>query len=352
MVVTTDAATTTTPPRPTDPFEPGCVEYQRATPQEPVELDLYTFGPLMPEPVLRVVLPQVRTAEGLEPAMPSVIAIPGGVLIAANAADVETRPTKAEGAMLAAVDLDGGVRWVRCLSGTWHVHRWALADEEHAYAVNYPHAEAMDREAHLLSLADGTISDVVVPAPLEPPYPDLPRLQSALEAGIEYRGEDGEVAWRDTDLVDVGLEGQWSVIAGDVALYGGCRQGTDCDGITRAYETTTGRVLWEKPGLHRFGPVADGFALVRSYVFPQPGAEDVGWWSMIDMATGTDVPGQQWPVAGLEFDQGCCGDPRTFTLTTGGVVVHSGYVGWFQPTEVRVYYPIDANLEPHKVDLP
>lgn len=165
---TTSAPPTTSVPSSTAPstpavassFQPACVERtpSRSTPPQFGDTAVETFGPLGAAPAISVTLPQAAANQDgfMGPASAAAERIPGGVVIAARAADSFTFP----GSILSAVDLDGVVRWQRCLDRTVRWMRAAPASAEPT--TIWVQLDASDGGApmattwELISLDDGT----------------------------------------------------------------------------------------------------------------------------------------------------------------------------------------------------
>jgi hypothetical protein len=101
-----------------------------------------------------------------------------------------------------------------------------------------------------------------------------------------------------------------------------------------AVDVATGATKWSLPGGYSIGPVADGKAIVQPYAQDANGnPQPPGPWKMLDIATGKDIAGQQWPTT-VDFSSGCCGDAETHhTQALGGVVVAVNGV------DVNVWFP-------------
>jgi len=107
------ATTTTLPVASAKRFDPPCAQYVADGAPTPFtqEAVLDAFGPLGAEPTLVVTLPRVAgSANGKPQDVPaSVERIPGGVLLSVSSGTGDF-----DGAVLAAIGVDGARRWVRC----------------------------------------------------------------------------------------------------------------------------------------------------------------------------------------------------------------------------------------------
>ena len=107
------ATTTTSPVASAKLFDPPCAQYVSDAAATPFaqEAALDAFGPLGAEPTLVVALPSVQgaTAGTAQDLPASVERIPGGVLLSVSSGTGDF-----DGAVLAAIGVDGARRWVRC----------------------------------------------------------------------------------------------------------------------------------------------------------------------------------------------------------------------------------------------
>ncbi|HNJ98854.1 MAG TPA: hypothetical protein PLV13_12050, partial [Ilumatobacteraceae bacterium] len=269
--------------------------------------------------------------------------IAGGVLVAASTdrssyqADGSQAPA---GTVIAAIDDDGSVRWVRCLDRTAQV---SGAQGSVGYVTleweTYQEAATL----HTIDLADGTLGDEVteLPGQLTPlPYPTWVQPGETLA----YYSAAGKLLWSDDNFVHLGGESWNARDVGSIVLAVGCPAdqvdyNTDSGCRTpmmRGYRSRDGRVLWERPGMFWLSLGLGGFAIV---------SDTDGEDRMIDTKTGDDIPGQTWSYE-VGFPQGCCADWSTWSHISGGIVITS-----FDNT-LRVYYPQSAGVTPHTVVLP
>ncbi len=331
-----------------------CTEYVRGTPSVPVidEAALDAFGPLEVEPGLTIELPDVMISNGWSQLVPSMARIDGGVMVSGTAATVGSGYNPPEASIVLAVDHDGSVRWVRCLDSTVSVQAYT---DELGLIVVYPDPSDRGTKEYLpVDLVDGSIG-AAVQAPPTPEVPDLSAGVNPWESSdghFQFLDASGNVVWEDPTLGDAMHEGTyWSsrdgvTIISGIALPSG---GENLVGLTRGYQTTDGRVLWEHPSLHVIGPHDNGYILVHSVDINMVDSS-AAVWLMLDARTGEAIPGQEWTEFNT-FATGCCDDRLIITFADGGVVLHSD--GDLEhPTTIRVYYPIDAGVTPHTVVLP
>jgi len=141
-------------------FQPACTESQRSG-ASTVALDesaLATFGPLQSEPSMRITLPRGVSQNAPDPQTTSAdpARVPGGLLVTVRASSYGYFP----GSMLAVIDDDGVVRWVRCSSEDVtqvYVAPATTAPTMALVAVNV--SRGTDRplaDYRLVSLADGS----------------------------------------------------------------------------------------------------------------------------------------------------------------------------------------------------
>ena len=151
----------------------------------------------------------------------------------------------------------------------------------------------------------------------------------------------GATAWTAPGVTDPSREGFHDVSVGDVMLIAGCTERA-ADGFCTAesllaLDAATGDQLWSSPDYAAEFASGDGYALVNE----RPGAGGGSTppaspgYVMIDVATGRQVDGQQWPQS--TFWMGCCGD-MSFTIERGGAVITSDV------TSLQVFLPIAFEL--------
>ena len=139
-------------------FDPPCVE--RAVADGAISRDgpdLDVFGPLGAEPVVQLTLPRLTTGEISDWTRPLVSRIPGGML-------VDIRPyfgTPDRVGILVAVNVDGSVRWQRCLDPSPDMVVVPGGGEGDEFVVSwstYGSAGLVDQRFEVWSLVDGRIS--------------------------------------------------------------------------------------------------------------------------------------------------------------------------------------------------
>lgn len=178
---TTQAPTTTGVPAPSTTavpvagFNPPCID-RRAEPDTAPAVDpaLVMFGPLGAAPTLDIALPVGRATAADEPqsSTPRLAVIPGGVLVGVN----PSYDIGIETSLLAAVNVDGSIRWVRCLDHTLGSLIVAPAALEPSSVLLESYNDVADGtlvyEHEVISLVDGnttgTLADLVAAAGLDP----------------------------------------------------------------------------------------------------------------------------------------------------------------------------------------
>lgn len=150
------------------------------------------------------------------------------------------------------------------------------------------------------------------------------------------QGVEGGVAnWRRDDLLASPDEGFHTAPAGDgVTLVRACADltidsatGRCASFVLALVDNDTGATLWHRDGSYGVSVIGDGSALV---------APPEGGWTMIDIATGDAVPGQQW-TSDVSLGTECCGGYDTVhTGRSGGIVVA------VDGNTMSIYYPIDS----------
>ena len=155
------ATTTTSPVASAKLFDPPCAQYISDAAVVPFaqETALDLFGPLGAEPTLVVTLPTVQGATAGTPqdVPASVERIPGGVLLSVSSGTGDF-----DGAVLAAIGVDGARRWVRCYDSNISSMLVAPASQspapDRALVMLYG---ATSNKWVVISLNDGsTISDI------------------------------------------------------------------------------------------------------------------------------------------------------------------------------------------------
>lgn len=353
-VTTTTVETTSTVASADSPFIGGCEDYQRddgASPG-PAEADLDTFGPLAAVPGLTITLPMVQLIEPF-PSRPGAVRIPGGVLVSASTEapyPMNFGSPPSMGMMVAAIDLDGEVRWVRCFDRPGGIAAAAPSTEAptSAYVVFTEPGDESSTEAHKLDLADGTVDKEILTLPPSVGSGSGPAVEYSADAATVLRATaaDGSTLWEDRTIVHPGREADPTKDAGDVVVVVGCL--ADASGsaagcateVMRGYREADGKVLWERAGAFTLSVAGDGVALVSEL---DPAGDSP--WTMIDASSGKNVPGQTFS-GGVGFFPSCCADTSRGVFLTGGVVI--AYAGGV----VNAWYPADAGIDPHQISLP
>lgn len=360
VVATTVPATTTAPTAP-PVFDPECHESVRATPAtiDPTDGMRETFGPLDPEPGFTITLPRVWDGDG-EPSqpLPGAFRIPGGVLVTASTSDEPTFPPPARAGMVAAIDFDGEVRWVRCFDQIVQIRQLTPFDEqptELAVVLGSGSDDGpIDYQARVLSLADGSLgatTDVPEWPPYQPTSPEVTFFlpDGMLADGLLGRAADGTVLWTDRTIAEPGGEGQFVVSGNTVSVVIGCLTAGGLGNgpmgcahhVLRGYNPSDGTVIWERAGRFNLSRVVDdGFAIVWDV------DDDRSTWLMIDTSTGQDVPGQSWTgISG--FSDGCCGEiGYYYARHAGGVVIAAA------GDVITVWFPEGTGIGPSEISLP
>lgn len=175
-------------------------------------------------------------------------------------------------------------------------------------------------------------------------------------APLEGRDGHGNVVWRQPALVP-GFIGEGFRFApsddvtvataclGELDLQAGCSQ----QGLA-GVRTSDGKILWRLPDRTIVAAIGDGYAIVGGPLTDLPdGAIGPSWWTMIDTATGRDVPGQRWDdPAAFRFE--CCGG-QAYVERLGGIVavVAAGHVALWYPaafTRERASLTVPERVSP------
>ena len=299
--VTTAAPLDTTPtsteaPRPVVGFDPVCTERDPASTESPTtdEAALDAFGPLGTAPTLAIDLPDSVATGGVTSATASAVRVAGGVV-----ATVTADPAAPfEGAIVARIDLDGTVRWVRCFPTAVTVRAADAATVAGSLAIGTT-AGWSD-----LSLADGSVGDVLAAEPAVAPASPF--------------GDPGTTAtWPDPALATIPGEAFTASGTGGMTVVLGCLvapTATGCDQpVLRGYNAADNALIWERVGVSDVAAVRSGFVLFR---YATPGAEPA--WYMINAGDGTAVEGQIWPAASFSGTGSLFGG--VLTDVTGGVL--------------------------------
>jgi hypothetical protein len=329
----TPAGTVTTPvatgsvPGPTAPvaigagrFDPTCAERPAIT-AEPAAIDeaaLDAFGPLGAAPNLVIDLPAALTGAGAGDATASVLRVAGGVLVTARAGEL------AGESMVARIDADGTVRWVRCFADTAFVRGLSGAPLADGVAIQFPDVGPTWQE---LSLVDGALGAEVA----EPPLP------AVAATGDPVPWPDPALATLPGETFTAGGTNGVTVVLGCAAL---AADGVNCDQVVlRAYSTADSSLLWTRDGVSDVAIVRDGYAVIAY------GAPGVAPWYMVSVADGAAIEGQVWA------------DPATFATgadagTTAAIEVAGGVVARSADGSVSIWYPAAGAIGTASVSVP
>lgn len=351
-----ETAAPTTPPvvtaptstaAPIDQFAPPCVE--RAATSEPAGTGVVaTFGPLPSAPALMVDLPSWLSASGEESVDAEAFAVDDGVVLGVRAPATSATPKS----LVAAVDLDGDVRWVRCFDEAVDVRTLG----------GTPAGAAIRGSGAWLTLdpATGEVGGAV--AEPDPPVPAVVPAE----------------AWPDESLAPIEWDGFRSGVDGDIVVALGCMtidpaapngcaapvlRGYAASGVAPATATTappptttapagpvitvpalpttpspTGPLLlWQRDDVTDVIALRDGFALI-SYA-PEGGT---GSWYLVRVDTGDAVAGQAWGPD--RFPGSCCESDASVRLDGGVLIVRDGDVMTVWPAGADVAAPATATV--------
>lgn len=163
----------------------------------------------------------------------------------------------------------------------------------------------------------------------------------------------GRTIWERPDIGTNGGEGFRSAASGDVAVVSGCAPGgepvdpcTD-EGALWGIDISTGETLWQLDGARGVGVVGDGVAIITTAIDRGPtDAPQIVSWLMIDVRTGEQIEGQEWPEP-YNFGTECCGgDEVDHTELLGGAVatVHGTLAYLWLPLELTPRIPIEVTI--------
>jgi DNA-directed RNA polymerase specialized sigma24 family protein len=301
-------------------FDPTCTERPAATTEPTVieETALDAFGPLGAAPNLIIDLPAALTDAGPGDATASVLRVAGGVLVTARAGELDGE------SMVARIDADGTVRWVRCFADTAVVRGLSGAALADAAAIQFPGAGSTWQE---LSLVDGSPGAEVA----EPPLP------AVTATGDPVPWPDPALATLPGEAFTAGGTNGVTVVLGCAAL---AADGVNCDRVVlAAYNTTDNSLLWTRDGVSDVAIVRDGYAVIA---YGEPGAAP---WYMVSVTDGAAIDGQVWA------------DPATFATgsdaaTTSAIEVFGGVVARSANGSVSIWYPAAAGIETAAVTVP
>lgn len=315
-VVTTSVPPTTVAP--VDQFAPVCADQPVVATAAvlPEGANLLRFGQLATQPALQIDLPVWNAADGETAVTADAFRVRNGVLVTLRA----PRDVAAPGSVVASVDYDGTLRWVRCF------------DED---VVVWPRDVDGQRGAAIrrgdlwsaLAIEDGTVGDAVEEPPTPPNRPwSLPS------------------RWPDPAFTEPDWKGFTAGVGGDVLVALGCTQPdasapNGCAStVLRGYRRADRQLLWERTGVVDVAVVEGTRAIIR---YAPDGGD--GAWYMIRTEDGSAIDGQVWPAA--TFPEGCC-RASAWTRVDGGIVAVRN------ARTLSVYLPIDAQATPATASLP
>ena len=168
--------------------------------------DFATFGPLGATPGIAIHLPlghgeDVEGGQVVGPTSATIVRIPGGFLVAVTA----TSDVSFEGSLLAAVEVDGSVRWLRCFEERWSSPVVGAAEDGPVSALVPSSTLGADgvprRTWRVLSLADGSLGadlgELAADAGFTGDVPDTPVVTTARELLLRADDADAVGAARD-----------------------------------------------------------------------------------------------------------------------------------------------------------
>lgn len=332
---TRDATVTTQPDEPAavaGPWTRECVE-ELGEPREygPDEFVGEPFGPLAPEPGLRILYPDSAVADGTFSApVSSVSRIPGGTLIRLTSAATE------QGQIVVVVDDDGSIRWRRCIPD---IYGWSSVVDGAAGVAHlqvYP-MTTNEQEWWTFDLATGE-HDIGEPQelPAEWPEPEIAFTGDWPDQALRRVGTDGTERWRRDDLIDPGDEGfrvAGSGIDGHPVLVRACigdrDQGGQCRRGLLGLDGDDGSTVWQLDDDFGVSLIADGYAIVTD---PDgPGST----YQLIDLDTGARVPDGISGAPGA-FLAECCGGYDYNRVERDGALAWSVASHWLD-----VWFPAD-----------
>ncbi len=280
----------------------------RSYPADLRDLD-QPFGPLAPEPSLRVVYPEPTTdLPGFSAPVSHVARVPWGTLIRLTSPSPEHQ-------VVAVVNDDGSIRWRRCLpdSSGWLSNVDGEAGVAHLKV--YPTATQAE-EWWTFDLATGNhVASDRPPAGVEatePPPAEIGFFFDPASSHLRRVGSDDAQRWERVDLADTPGEGfrvdaEWPKRSGQPALVRACLAATVdpegegyCDYALLGIDPDDGSTVWQLDGNYGVSLVADGYAIVTD-----PGGPE-STYQLIDLRTGERVPDGISDAPGA-FLAECCG---------------------------------------------
>ncbi len=302
-------------------FDPPCAERAPVATDPPAldEAALDPFAPLGSAPNLVISLPGTFGGTGVGDPSTSALRVPGGVLVTALAGE-------GQGASLVArIDADGTVRWVRCFAETVFVRGQSGAALADTVAVT---SAAVASGWQELSLADGSLGAEVP----EPPF------AAELTEGEPAPWPDPALATLPGDVFTAGATNGVTIVLGCLVLNA---DGVNCDqAVLRGYNTADNALLWSRDGVTDVAMVKDGLAVIQ-YALPDGNPA----WYMVDAADGTAVDGQVWADPATFFTECCADTYYSWVVLSGGVVARGDY------GSVSIWYPAGAGIGTASVAL-
>jgi hypothetical protein len=298
------------------------------------------FGPLAPEPGLRILYPMPPTsAVSIDP-VSSISRVPGGTLVRL----LSVGPVHTD-RIVAVVDDDGVVRWRRCIPDMYGSAAVIDAEAGVAYLDMQPpgpfgpvHWWAFDLTTGKSTVETADHSDALAAAQAEQSGNTEVTFRSSDQNDTRLRrvGADGREVWRRDDLFDPGDEGFRTFVANpasadDVVLVRACvggpagsgrpsADGSPCTKALLGVSFGDGSTRWELDGEYFVSLVADGYAIVN-------GPESMPRSELIDVRTGDVVPGGVSDAPGAFLSE-CCGGYDYNRVERAGAVAWSIATDW------------------------
>lgn len=343
---TTDAAaeTTTTEPSSAPMWARECTEKIGAADVEPVEsFASEEFGPLAPEPGLRIVYPIGEQAESWSVPVSSVMRVPGGTLVSLTSSG----PDGSE-RVVAVVDDSGSVRWRRCFVEMYG--SFGIVDTERG-VVDLEMVPADGQGPRWWAFDLRTGESQVEPEDLGAELTAEATAAMAVRTDVGFIvdggmpsswlqrfDEDGALLWERPDLTALGGEGFQTEVTDDgIVLVRACvgsprdDSATDwppCPLALLGVDMTDGRTLWQRDGLNYPWLVAGHYAIVSR---GQTEGDEAS--VLLDTRTGEVVPGGVSDSPSV-FRTECCGGYEYNRVEA------SGAVAWTIATYVlNVWFP-------------
>lgn|GEM_PF-2989300 len=335
---------TTTLPDATSLWSRECTDQLGATDVEPVDATAgQEFGPLAPEPGLRIVYPIGEQAESWSVPVSSVLRVPGGTLVSLTSSG----PDGSE-RVVAVVDDSGSVRWRRCFvemygwSGIVDAERGVVDIEMVPPDGGGPGWWAFDlRTGESQVDSDGRSAELTAEAAAATAF--RTDVGFIVDGGmpsswLQRFDEDGGLLWERPDLTTLGGEGfRVQETDGGILLVMACvgsprddsaPDWPPCPLALLGVDMTDGHTMWQIDGRHYPWLVSGHYAIVSR------GASDDDETSLLlDTRTGEFVP-DGVSDAPSAFVTECCGGYEYNRVEA------SGAVAWSVATYVlNVWFP-------------